>query len=125
MSETDRAIERAKREIMKAVNEKVIDAALQISQTVILSTPVDTGRARANWQANIGEATTSTIDELDDSGLGRIGKNTQIILQKGDDPTQEVHITNNLSYIGKLNEGSSKQAEAGFVERAVESARDI
>ncbi len=34
-------------------------------------------------------------------------------------PGQKIYITNNLPYIRRLNDGYSKQAPAGFVERAV------
>lgn len=42
----------------------------------------------------------------------------------GSSPGQDIHLTNNLPYIKPLNEGSSHQAPAGFVEVAIENGRN-
>jgi hypothetical protein len=39
----------------------------------------------------------------------------------GAKPEQDIHITNNLDYIMDLNQGSSAQAPAAFVEEAVDA----
>jgi hypothetical protein len=91
-------------------------------------TPVDTGWARANWLPSIGAPlgpgdtsgirpetpnSASTTDQ--DSGLAKVATTYQT--EKG-----PVHITNNVPYIVFLNEGSSKQAPSGFVQRAIRKA---
>lgn len=100
--------------------------ALTVDQTVVMATPVDTGRARANWQVRAGIAPTDVIDAISPGKGGSTGaQNTQAALEQGKiaissaQPGQEIHITNNLPYIGRLNEGHSAQAPAGFVEQAV------
>ncbi len=87
------------------------------NQTVIMATPVDTGRARANWQISIDTEVDTELDSTDaqgaiqrNQGVIRAYKNGAIILQ------------NNVHYIGKLNNGSSAQAPSGFVEKALQSA---
>jgi hypothetical protein len=40
-------------------------------------------------------------------------------------PGEQIHITNNAPYIRQLNDGSSKQAPAGFVERAILIGRKV
>jgi hypothetical protein len=40
-------------------------------------------------------------------------------------PGQSIYVQNNASYIKRLNEGSSTQAPAGFVEAAILFARKI
>jgi hypothetical protein len=100
--------------------------ALSIDSTVVMVTPVDTGRARSNWQVEIGKKANGTI-EPHVPGLegSTVGPNTQIALALGAAAIatykggETIHLTNNLPYIGALNRGHSAQAPAGFVESAV------
>lgn len=86
--------------------------AIDITSSVILKTPVDTGRARGNWQVQINSPITSTLDVNDKTGATTIGTatNTLANYKAGD-----IYITNNLPYIIKLEQGSSKQQPAGMV----------
>lgn len=104
----------------------VQQVALAVDQTVVLATPVDTGRARANWQVQAGVATSDIIEAYSPGkGASTSTENTRAALEQGKiavsaaQPGQEIHITNNLAYIGALNDGHSAQAPAGFVEEAV------
>ncbi len=96
----------------KAVGRKF---ALEISRRVIMRTPVDTGHARANWQAEIGAVPSAVIDGVDPSGAGAIAQAGAVAL--GWDPStgQSFFLANNLPYIVPLEEGWSKQAPAGMV----------
>lgn len=109
--------------------------ALAVDATVVLATPVDTGRARSNWQVNLNDAAKGTIPpHVPGKGLGigeganareAIAQGSKTIAQyKGGSVAAEIHITNNLSYIGRLNNGWSGQAPAGFVEKAVNVGAD-
>lgn len=100
--------------------------AVRVDQVVVTETPVDTGRARSNWHVDIGAAHEGTREPYAPGEGGSTGASNaaeaiaqgkQVIdgAQSGD----EIHITNNLAYIGKLNEGHSAQAPAGYVEEAV------
>lgn len=102
-------------------DELVRKVAVAINTTVILATPVDTGRARSNWQIGIGYAPLSTkISYGPNSERSVIQANNSIIKSYGTaNKGQYIHITNNLPYIVPLNNGHSAQAPAGFVERAV------
>ena len=99
------------------VDRLVIDAALVIDQTVVLATPVDTGRARANWRASLRAPITEATEEVDPNGGATIQRNENVIRsrQRG----QDIYISNNVVYIRRLNEGHSAQAPAGFVESAI------
>jgi hypothetical protein len=101
-------------------DQLVRKAALAIDAVLVLATPVDTGRARANWQVELNKAAEGTTTSVSPSGREALeqGKST-IAGYKGGTPDASVHITNNLPYIGKLNDGHSAQAPAGFVEEAV------
>ncbi len=98
----------------------VVKTAILINQAVVLATPVDTGRARANWQASIGTPIIEPTDDEDISGNSTIAHNNGAIGRRG--PGQTVFISNNVEYIGDLNDGSSSQAPANFVELAVQEA---
>lgn len=130
LGEFARRIRRRARQIEEGVDEVVIKTAGAVNQAVVLATPVDTGRARANWQVGLGAPERAVREEEDPSGSGTIGRNNLVI--SGRAPRQTIYLSNNVDYIGRLNEGSSSQAPAGFVEeavaagvRAVRSARVI
>lgn len=91
--------------------------ALAVDGAVVIATPVDTGRARANWQVSLNSPAGGTLEAVDPSGQGTIAKGAATIA--GYKRGGAIHITNNLPYIGRLNDGWSAQAPAGFVLRAV------
>jgi hypothetical protein len=87
-------------------------AALDLFGGVIKATPVDTGRARGNWQTSVGEPAPSEIDRNDKSGVQALGE-AQAKTPEG--AGQEVFLTNNLPYIYSLEYGSSAKAPEGMV----------
>lgn len=98
---------------------------LAVDATVVLATPVDTGRARGNWQVETNSIPSGTVEVLDKSGALAIeqGK-AKIAGYKGGTPSACIAIANNLPYIGKLNDGHSAQAPAGYVEKAIMTGVD-
>lgn len=97
--------------------------ALAVSQTVVMSTPVDTGRARANWQVSLGQPVQESLDATDPGGGPTMAKNANVINQARGDAV--IYLSNNLDYIVSLNQGSSSQAPAGFVEDAVAQGASV
>lgn len=78
--------------------------ALDVFSRVILRTPVDTGRARANWQTSIGSASGGVTEETDKAGGATIGKILPAVA--GAETTDAtMYLTNNLPYIGVLESG--------------------
>ncbi len=124
-------------ERMKQLGKRVADnsdrlvrkCALAIDATVVLATPVDTGRARANWQVSLNDPKNSTRDPFSTGAGGSTGgQNARAAMAEAqvviDGYTYErspvgLFITNNLPYIGRLNNGHSAQAPAGFVEKGI------
>ena len=115
---------------MRALGDQVVRGATRIKRevaigaltNVILSTPVDEGTARLNWLVGIGLARGETLlPSGDTSGQEAIAAGREVLAPEIIDG--DIHLTNNLSYITSLNEGTSPQAPAGFVEEAVELAR--
>jgi hypothetical protein len=98
-------------------------------------TPIDTGYARSNWIPRIGKPFEGTVGQRPvvdynaraigmEGTIGSIDNSTQ---QAGREEVASGYrialgpatITNNVEYIGALNNGSSKQAPKGFIERAI------
>lgn len=102
--------------------------AIAADQAVVSGTPVDTGRAKSNWIVQLGSPADEIIGPYSPGEAGSTeAQNTQAALdqaeavisryQSGQDV--EIHITNNLPYIQRLNDGYSDQAPANFVEEAI------
>lgn len=118
-----RRIRRLAGRTAKNVNQTVIRTAIAVDQAVVLATPVDTGRARGGWQAAIDSPIRDQIERLDLGGSETISANNSVIKTRR--LGQEVFISNNVRYIEFLNEGSSAQAPAGFIEMAVQAAATV
>jgi len=112
------------------INRKDIDKwfriiTLGLYRDVIVGTPVDTGRARANWQLAIGTAPRGTVNATDPA-TGDSGRSASEV-RKGNAKVgrkqagTSVFIANNLAYIGRLEEGHSKQ-NSKWVDNALKRA---
>jgi hypothetical protein len=97
--------------------------ALELFKRVIYKTPVDTGRARANWQVTIGAQAGGTVELNDKSGGATMSKATAA--SAGFKAGDTIYLTNNLPYIRRLEEGSSQKAPAGMVALTVQEFAQI
>ena len=109
--------------------------ALELFTRIIVKTPVDTGRARGNWQITIGAPATGVI-ETKGSSKGPFSSPPPIgpgagqgALTKGSKKVESVkgfvtiYITNNVDYIVYLEQGGdvgSDQAPNGMVAVSIE-----
>ncbi len=132
LSDFSRRITVQGRRIAENTDRLVRRVALAADQAVVMGTPVDTGRARSNWIAQIGSAPSGTVEPYAPGEAGSTtGANSQAALDQaeavisGYNSGQEIHITNNLPYIQRLNDGYSAQAPANFVEQAVAEAARV
>jgi Tfp pilus assembly protein FimT len=96
---------------------------LAILRDVVMLTPVDTGRAKGNWQVTINVPAQGVLDFEDPTGVGAIAKATTFLatLEAG---TTFV-LTNNLEYILYLEDGTAKIAPFGMVKRTVAKYESI
>ena len=76
---------------------------------VVEKTPVDTGRARANWQVGIDNAPEGEVP------IGTDPRGNGLAALTALRPNRVVYISNNVEYIVPLEEGSSNQAPNGMV----------
>ncbi len=87
----------------------------ELFKRIVLRTPVDTGRARGNWQIELGGPAQGTLDVEDKDGGPTILK--EIVKLSDIPPFSLVHISNNLEYISYLEyEKRSPQHPEGFLE---------
>ena len=107
------------KKVEKNVDKVITTVAGRALSAVVLSTPVDTGRARGGWTVGINSPVRSG-KTLDPGGAATIarGKSTASRVKSG----QKIYIANNVEYIGFLNDGSSAQAPKNFVQSAVRAA---
>ena len=105
---------------------------LDLLKDIVLNTPVDTGRARANWQTSINSPQGGTVEFSADAGSGvsapkasaasadAINRGAAAVVKA---PGNIFWITNNLPYIYRLEfEQWSKQAPNGMVRLAIDRA---
>lgn len=108
--------------VPRRADEIVRRAALAASSAVIIATPVDTGRARANWQVGIDKPVVTTRETMGVSPAPAIAEAQARVKGYDGNVHSAIYLTNNLPYIGRLNEGYSAQAPAGFVQAAIKMA---
>lgn len=114
---------------LERVTERVVTKiTLDVTANLVETTPVDIGWARANWVPAIGApvvqdrgdvpATAQNVASMaGEQQRALAGIVTDYRLGRG-----AVFVANNVHYILRLNDGSSTQAPAGFVQRAVQKA---
>ena len=119
----------------EAANAVISKICLDLAYAIVLKTPVDTGRARANWQASIGQPVSHTMEFGGDTGSNAVAPNKSRASEFAkanaeaaafQAPGNVFYISNNLPYIASLEfglyrpgpntvGGFSKQAPSGMV----------
>ena len=97
-------------------------AALLLDSELVQATPVDTGRARSNWVISL-DSPTDRIRNVQDPQYTPGAEEEGIV--HASVPGQDIYVSNNLPYIGALNNGWSAQAPAGFVEDAIQRVKNF
>lgn len=116
MSVGDSALKKSVEEMRKRVNLGMRAITLEGTKRIMMGTPVDIGRARANWNGTVGEPDLSTDDNLTKADVPGKLKANQDAARKVDFYAGEVFVlANGLPYIEALEHGHSKQAPAGMV----------
>jgi hypothetical protein len=114
------------------LDEVAVTVCSELTKSVIINTPVDTGSARANWQASLNRHISTTTSSKDKTGASSISKG--ISIAKGA-AGSIFYLTNNLPYIRKLefggyNAGSkvvggfSAQAPQGMVRISMQKIKN-
>jgi hypothetical protein len=109
-SDLNRFIERTGIEADIAIRKIVFDGYKMVTK----KTPVDTGRARANWNVSVGSI---------DRGVNEEARSTKTPMLRKGDGLKTTYIVNSLPYIHALETGSSTQAPNGMVTVTVNELR--
>lgn len=120
--------ERRMRELGERIHRNFSTLVKQTTDAIqeyeINGTPVKSGRARNGWRVGANSPDNTPPDMIgpfDPSGNIRIDANRSIIASE---PLgTHYFITNPVPYVPLLNDGSSQQAPAGFIEKAEAIAR--
>ncbi|MGI4260847.1 hypothetical protein ACR2VJ_27540 [Klebsiella pneumoniae] len=117
-------------EMNESISTHVAEIALEIHADLVenppTGTPIDTGWASVNWWMKTGSAPTGNDGPSGNVASRQAGQQAGIaeLASYRIGSGQSVWITNGVPYIGRLNDGSSQQAPAGFVETAIKSVLD-
>lgn len=96
---------------IKLVIQKI---SMEAYKRIIYRTPVDTGRARANWGCTIGKPRTGVqVESTDQSGSTTTA--AMVATVQGFSGDGSTFLVNNLPYINELEKGSSTQSPQGMV----------
>lgn len=120
------SLEKRAKQLDAVASKLAVEAAKAIVADLSEKTPVDTSNALSNWIVTLGQPSSNTIKpyfpgiygSTKRSSAAQTRNEAEFVLG-AKKPGQSIFITNNVDYIVGLNEGSSKQQPAGFVERAV------
>lgn len=95
---------------------------LEALARLMQKTPVDTGHARGNWFANEDEASSAEAEGRREAQAKAEGA---VVISDFDITDHELHLTNNVDYIERLENGWSKQAPQGMAKLTVEELRGV
>lgn len=112
------------KKIVTTVEKNVRGLVLEIHANLVdprTGTPRDTGWAANNWIVQLKTPYTGTVGSPEEvnAAFGETSLTKVLTWKSGDGA---IYLSNNVPYITRLNQGSSQQAPAGFVEKAIQRA---
>lgn len=118
LSQFNKALDKASEKIHGDFEKFYKQVCLEVLKRIVLRTPVDTGRARGNWQVEIGSpATASLIVEGAENDMANYAIENGLRVIENITSFSIVHITNNVEYVYYLEyEKRSQQHPEGMVE---------
>lgn len=117
----------------KATYKRINLAKMNVARGILIrlgdTTPVDKTLALSNWIVNLRTARSNVIPAHFEGEHGNTqAQSANTMFQQGNaiignvKVGEKIFITNSVYYLYWLNRGSSPQADAGFIEDAVETA---
>lgn len=124
-----------RRNIDRNAERLVQDVAVEVDNVLVENTRVDTGLARSNWQGTLDVPATGTIPPYAPGRKLGLAETANANAAKAQlrstaarfdiSTNRAIIITNNVPYIGILNDGSTTDGPANFVEKAVQRGQDV
>lgn len=112
--------------IERAANKLAIDTVQAMATDLVGHTPVDITTAVSNWQASLNSPALFDLPAIYPGERGSTAPASRAAAAshitraiQGKRPGEKVYLSNLTPYIIDLNNGSSKQEPAGFVERGI------
>lgn len=105
--------------------QAVKQVAKAAGTTVVYATPIDTSRARMNWQSSVDSPVNGVLlpypsqPASPSDGVRVALASLESAIGAYSSQRGGIWIVNNLDYIGALNDGWSTQAPADFVAQSV------
>jgi len=84
------------------IDRAIVSACYQISEAIVMGTPVDTGRARGNWIPTVNNPSSATLTIDDKAGTMTLAKVGAVTINA---PGSVYYLVNNLPYIRPLEYG--------------------
>lgn len=117
------AIKQFNKKVTNLVGDEFQARCISLSNDVILNTPVDTGRLRANWIGSIDKPATGTFGEGgDEATAASIAMSRLASAIARLKPTQAFYLSNNVPYARIVEEGDEKRRPARMLARAIQKA---
>lgn len=104
--------------LKKFTAEKVKRLIIEVQATLAETTPVDTGHASNNWVPSVVAPSDAVSGTPVAPSNAAASAGIQAVLSDYQFP-KPAWVSNNVPYIGPLNDGHSGKAPAGFVEAGI------
>lgn len=114
---------RAYKKVKEQEEQFLQEVFIEMASRIVERTPVQSGRARGNWNASTNKEDVSTSTFTDPSGQSTIASIKNVAYRS--DSKDDLYLANGLPYIGVLERGSSTQAPRGMVAITVEEVNQI
>lgn len=111
------AIEQFQIDALEAIDQGIRDIVVQVGESVINLSPVDTGRFKSNWILTLGAPAAHSNISTDKDGDETIAKLIAAVNKM--EPGDVAYIVNNLVYAVPLEYGHSQKAPTGMVRRTL------
>lgn len=85
----------------------------EVANSLVMRSPVDTGRFRANWQFDTSGLPSGTLGDTDKDGSATMARLSAAIMQS--QAGGITYLANNLPYAQRLEYGWSKRSPNGMV----------
>ena len=110
------------------IAREIVSLTFEIHAELVESTPLDLGWARANFVPQIAIPYRENLKDAEPSSGAASNRSAANIARLGGILTSyrlgngPLFISNNVPYIGRLNDGHSKQAPPGYIPMAIDRA---
>jgi hypothetical protein len=120
-------------EFITRATQLMRSVALAVHQTVVVTTPVDTGRARSNWFVSFGSPVLTDNEPPGGDSVSARGRQAadqafsqgRPVIASWRLGSGDIYVSNGVPYIGELDRGSSRQAPKGMSRQAILAGRRV